>query len=223
MDAFLLEALDNALNKIPPNREKFRDMTELELNSFISNANFQPQSNYIIKVSKERDLVTSRAEAKSNVQVLPLSLEDNSTVAGTMSILDQLAPDFFLPNEKKGPRYLPFDSVSGTFDVHSARSHFELLISQYNHQSHTGESERQLRSRERELDDVTQEEFEHAEGCEDDSSKEPTERSSSTTLENERRHFETDDKPFWDIFNSFSSKLSEIISCRAVLVICQES
>ena len=166
MDAFLLEALDKALNKIPPNREKLRDVAELELNSFISNANFQTQSNYKIKVPKERDFVTSRAEARSNLQVLPLSLENNSTVAGTMSILDQLAPDFSLPNEKKGPRDLPFDSVSGTFDVHCTRSHFELLISQYNHQSHMGELERQLRSRERELDEVTQEEFEHAEGCE---------------------------------------------------------
>ena len=75
-----------------------------------------------------------------------------------MSILDQLAIDFSFPNEKKGPEYLPFDSVSGTFDVRSARSHFELLISQHNHQSNMGELERQLRSREREIDGATDEE-----------------------------------------------------------------
>ena len=32
----------------------------------------------------------------------------------------------------------------------------------------------------------------------------------STTLENERRRFETEDKHFWDVFNSFSSQLSDI-------------
>ena len=174
VDAFLLEALDSALNNIPPSRKKLMDMTEPELNSFISNANFQTQSNYKIVVPKDSDIVTDRVGGeKSNVHVLPLSLEDNSTIVGTMSILDQLASQFSLPNEKKGPEYLPFDSVSGTFDIHSARSHFELLISQHNHQSHMGELERQLRSRERELDGVTEEEFEVAEDCQDDSLQPP--------------------------------------------------
>jgi len=108
---------------------------------------------YKIKVPKESELVTVRDPAeKSNVHILPLSLEDNSTIIGTMSIVDQLASDFSLPNEKKGAEYLSFDSVSRTFDFHSARSHFELLISQHNHQSNTRDLERQLRSRERELD-----------------------------------------------------------------------
>ena len=44
VDALLLEALDSALNNIPPSRKKLMDMTEPELNSFISNANFQTQS-----------------------------------------------------------------------------------------------------------------------------------------------------------------------------------
>ena len=82
------------------------------------------------------NFVTIRGPAaKSNVHVLPLSLEDQSIIVRTMSILDQLAADFSLPNDKKGPEYLPFHSVSGTFHVHSARSHFELLIGQHNHQS----------------------------------------------------------------------------------------
>lgn len=166
VDAFLLEALDGALNKMPPSRKKVKDMTESELNSFISNADWNTQARYKIKVPKDTDLVTNRGSfTKSNVHVLPLSLEDNSTIVGTMSILDQLAVEFSLPNEKKGPEYLPFDSVSGTFDVHSARSHFELLISQHNHQSNMGELERQLRSQEREIiEGVTNEELETEEG-----------------------------------------------------------
>ena len=215
VDAFLLEVLDDALNKLPPSRKKLKDMTESELNSFISNADWNTQGRYKIKVPKDTDLVTCRSPVtKSNVHVLPLSLEDNSTIVGTMSILDQLAIDFSLPNEKKGPEYLPFDSVSGTFDVHSARSHFELLISQHNHQSNMGEFERQLRSREREIDGATDEELETEEECPGETEQDSTE-SSATTLEGERRRFETEDKPFWEVFNCISSKLSDTIASNS--------
>lgn len=119
-----------------------------------------------------------------------------------MSIFDQLASDFSLPNEKKGPEYLPFDSVSETFDFQSARSHFELLISQHNHESCMGDLERQLHSREREFDGDVDSDVEDSQG---ESCQEPTEISpSSTTLESMRRRFEADDKPFWDVFNSVS-------------------
>ena len=217
VDAFLLESLDDALNKIPPGSKKIKDMTELELNSYISNANFNTQATYKIKVPKESDLVTIRGPVmKSNVHVLSLSLEDNSTIVGTMSILDQLASDISLPNEKRGPEYLPVDSVSGTFDVQSARSHFELLISQYNHQSNMCDLERQLRSREREIDGETDEELEIVGDGQEEGGQESTESSSSsTTLDSERRRFEAEDKHFWDVFNSMSSKLSDIISVNS--------
>ena len=37
----------------------------------------------------------------------------------------------------------------------------------------------------------------------------------SLTLESEHWHFEAEDKPFWDVFNSMSSKLSDIISSNS--------
>jgi hypothetical protein len=70
---------------------------------------------------------------KSNVHILPLSLEDNSTILGTTSILDKLTDQFNLPNEKRDAQYVPFDSVDGNFDVLTAWSHFELLLSQRIH------------------------------------------------------------------------------------------
>ena len=130
-----------------------------------------------------------------------------------MSILDQLASDFSLPNEKKGAEYLPFDSVSGTFDFHSARSHFELLVSQHNHQSNMGDLERQLHSRERELDGVTDEIEENSR--EEDGHQSADSSTPSTTLESERRRFESEDNPFWDVFNSMSAALSDIISSNS--------
>ena len=131
-----------------------------------------------------------------------------------MRILDQLASDFSLPNEKKGAEYLPFDSVSGIFVFHSARSHFELLISQRSHQSNLGELERQLRSGERELDGVTDEELEEN-STEENGDQSGDFSTPSTTLESERRRFESEDDPFWDVFNLMSAVLSDIISSNS--------
>ena len=63
-----------------------------------------------------------------------------------------------------------------------------------------GELERQLRSREREIDGATDEELETEEECPGETEQDSTE-SSATTLEGERRRFETEDKPFWEVFN----------------------
>jgi len=72
-----------------------------------------------------------------------------------------------------------------------------------------------LYSREREFDgDVdVDSDIEDSQG---ESCQEPTEiSSSSTTLESERRRFEADDKPFWDVFNSVSCKLLDILSSNS--------
>ena len=50
-----------------------------------------------------------------------------------MSILDQLATDFSLPNNKKGTEYVPFDALSKTWDIKMGRNHYELILSQHNH------------------------------------------------------------------------------------------
>ena len=68
VDTFLLESLDDALNKIPQGSKKIKGMTESELNSYISNTNFNTQATYKIKVPKENDLFTIRGPViKSNV------------------------------------------------------------------------------------------------------------------------------------------------------------
>ena len=103
--------------------------------------------------------------------------------------------------------------MSGTFDVHSARSNLELPFSQHNLQSNWGELERKLRSREREIDGATDEELETEEEGPGAAEQDSTE-SSSTTLEGELRRFETEDKPFWEVFNCMSSKLSDTIASK---------
>ena len=80
--------------------------------------------------------------------MLPLSLEDNSTVFGTMSILNDFSKQFNLLSQTKA-EYLPFDLVTGNFNIVSARNHFELLLSQQNHVQRRKSNERQLRSTEK--------------------------------------------------------------------------
>ena len=57
VDAFLLEVLDDALNKLPPSRKKRTDITESEVDSFISNADWNTQARYKIKVQRILTLI----------------------------------------------------------------------------------------------------------------------------------------------------------------------
>ena len=71
-----------------------------------------------------------------------------------------------------------------------------------------------MRSREREIDGATDEELETEEECPGAAEQDSTE-SSSTTLEGELQRFETEDKPFWEVFNCMSSKLSDTIASKS--------
>jgi hypothetical protein len=58
-----------------------------------------PEPKYDIDVpSEEHVLKDLIPPTEGNVNILLLSLEDNSTIFGTMSILDNLAKTFFLEN-----------------------------------------------------------------------------------------------------------------------------
>ena len=102
--------------------------------------------------------------------------------------------------------------MSKTFDFHSARFHFELL-SQHNHQSNMGDLERQLHSRERELDGVTDEEL--GENSREDGHQSAESSTPSATLQSEQRRFEMEGNLFWDVFNSMSATLSDIVSSNS--------
>ena len=103
--------------------------------------------------------MTDRNKGRNfNVHVLPLSLEDNSTISGSMNILQQFANEFNLPEYGNIPEQIRFDNLQKKFDIKKARAHFELLVSQHNHQDHMGDLEERLRSLERKLDTVVTEE-----------------------------------------------------------------
>jgi hypothetical protein len=102
------------------------------------------------------------------MHILPLSLEDNSTVLGTMSILDNLSKLFSLLHDKKQAEYLPFDCITKNVDAASAQSHFELLLSQKTHTMYMKSLEIRMQSNDKTLDDLTENYFDH----DDDSDEE---------------------------------------------------
>ena len=78
---------------------------------------------YVIQVP-----VTAKAhgvDKKSEVVILPLSLEDNSTINGTASILEEFGKEFGITCSHD-TCFLPFNENTKTFDLKEARSRFEF-------------------------------------------------------------------------------------------------
>ena len=218
VDQYLLSLLDDCLNRIKPSMTKsFKEITEKDCVQWLSKATLsdEKQKRFVLKVPPR--VVTDRNKGrKSNVHVLPLSLEDNSTIAGSMNILQQFANEFNLPDYENIPEQIPFDNLQKKFDIKKARAHFELLVSQHNHQDHMGDLEERLRSLERKLDTVvTEEEINEADLLQGMSEEEiPVISCDKTTLEAEHRLFRLQDKPFWDMFNSLYGELCGVIDSK---------
>ena len=209
VDKYLTELLNDTLNKCPFSVEQLQCLSERELNSSLSTVGFKnvPSSTYNISVPSDEDILRHVAPPiKSNVQILPLSLEDNSTILGTMSILDNLSKTFNLPNEKKGEEYVPFDSTTGLFDITRARAHFELALSQKNYERHAQETVTQIRARDKAIDvsssvDAEENEYEEEDQDHDLPGAGRSNVMEAITLENEKRRFENEDKSFWDAYS----------------------
>ena len=210
VDMFLLELLDCALNKIPESDRKLKSMTESQVNTYLAKAKYETASKYPINIPPVHTIVSHKpAASKSEVDVLLLSLEDNSTIVGTMAILDQLASDFSLPNKKKCNEYVPFDVVSKTWDIKMARNHYELILSQQNHKKYMELLQNQLHAKDQEAT-CTNENV-----LDEDSQVESAGIPVSTTLESERRQFDSEDTQFWDTYNMFCSTLLSIYASNS--------
>ena len=204
VDRYLLGILDDTLNKVPFTLTQLKNMTGRELNSSLKPEGFHTSSEpeYYLNIPSEEDLLQNTVpHVKSNVHILPLSLDDNSTIMGTMSILDNLSTTFNLANESKGVEYVPFDSTTCTFDVTCARSHYELLLSKVAYNKSTKKAVLQMKSRDKAVDGNTEFEVYNEDENEDDEFLEASQATESTTLQNEKHRFETEDLAFWEAYD----------------------
>ena len=162
VDKYLVELLDVALNKLSSTARQFKEMTEKQIDSCIATAsNFESTEKYHLDIPTDNELLPNAAQSsKSNVHILPLLLKDNSTILGTMSILDKLSKDFSLPEGKEDAECLLFNSVAGNFDIIS-RVHFELLLSQKSHEQNMKRTESQMRSTKKTFDGLREDDSEN--------------------------------------------------------------
>jgi hypothetical protein len=152
------------------------------------------------------------------MHILPLSLEYNSTVLGTMSILDNLSKLFSLLHDKKQAEYLPFDCITKNVDAASAQSHFELLLSQKTHTMYMKSLEIRMQSNDKTLDDLTENYFDHDDDSDEEKSGDLDTGNSNPeaiTLEQEKHRFEIEDKPFWESYNLLHQDPLKVISSNS--------
>ena len=77
-----------------------------------------------IRLPTEAAVDKSLSGLKSKTVILPLSLENNATLAGTGMILDTIGKEFQIPTTSCAEN-LPFDENSKSFSLKQARNHTE--------------------------------------------------------------------------------------------------
>ena len=90
---------------------------------------------------------------KSEVVILPLSLENNSTITGTASILEEFGKEFSITCSHD-TCFLPFNENPKTFDLKEARSRFEFIKLLEKHKVEMNELKSQHDRREKGIDSV---------------------------------------------------------------------
>lgn len=143
------------MNQIPEPDKDFQDMTEEEFVEWLNKQDLDQlkknKGKYVIQVP-----VTAKAhgvDKKSEVVILPLSLEDNSTINGTASILEELGKEFGITCSH-ATCFLPFNENTKTFDLKEARSRFQFLKLLEKHKVEMNELKSQLDRREKGIDGV---------------------------------------------------------------------
>ena len=121
-------------------RKSIHEMNETECNQWLSPADFTVQtSNAKISMPDIASIAdTNMSAVKSDIHVLPLSLEDNSTITGTASILDQFANNFQLSQKQEKHETLPFNTRNKSFTLKQAREHVEFVIMMNKHKKWKG-------------------------------------------------------------------------------------
>ncbi len=81
--------LDTGLNAVPPSDQEFSSMTEVEFTSWLrqQDLNKNYAQTYLMNCSST---ATDKMECTKTL-VLPLSLENNATIAGTASVLQEFS------------------------------------------------------------------------------------------------------------------------------------
>ncbi|KAJ7388428.1 hypothetical protein OS493_037653 [Desmophyllum pertusum] len=127
---YILSLLYDGLNRIPSHDTCQRENVTSGCLKLITVSNSR-----MLKLAFPplKALLQVTSTVKTDVHILPLSLENNATLTGTSAILDQFAKEFNLSNKLGNLDTLPFDNRSKNFSLKQARQHVEFLIMLYQH------------------------------------------------------------------------------------------
>ena len=224
-DYYILSAMEKAYNGLPTAKKNVSDMNEAEFNAWISSSDFsKPKKRYKLHVPQLEEIIDmTHSSRKTTTYVLPLSLEDNATIAGTSAILQQFETEFGLYSSLKSPEFLPYDTLKKYFDVDTARSRYECMASHSKHTCDMANFTDNLNSKEKQLDnaildDISEQDTgseseteyetleEHSDGQTSEAGSAVT-RNINCTLDNERRRFMKEDESFWQMYNSVAARV----------------
>lgn len=163
-NSYYLQLLATGLNVIPNSDKDFKDLTEKEFMEWLSKPDLSDpkrKGKYVIKVP---DMVKPEgSNEKSNVVILPLSLEDNSTITGTASILEEFGSEFGI-SCNHDICFLPFNDNTKTYDLKEARSRFEFLTLLEKHKSEMIDLKLHLERREKGIEGAASTQADEDEG-----------------------------------------------------------
>ena len=150
-DCYFLQLLKMGLN-IPLCSKNFEDMSEEEFVEWLGKQDLDEQKKKKGKFAVQvPEMVEPGNTNKSDVVILPLSLEDNSTINGTASIFEEFGKEFSISCDHD-TCFLPFNENTKTFDLKEARGRFEFLKVLEKHKLEMKELRSQLDSREKSIE-----------------------------------------------------------------------
>ena len=129
VDSYLSKLLQDGLSL--STKKPLKEMSEKECNHCLSTHSYSNSKD--LEICADLSYIdSSQSHKKTNTIILPLSLENNSTLAGTCGILDQFAKEFSIPTSCQSEN-LPFDNNCKTFCLKQAREHAEFIFMMNHH------------------------------------------------------------------------------------------
>ena len=126
-------------------------MNEQEFNTWLKEKN-ENDDNSSAPVYTFRSVAKTRqAQESTKTLILPISLENNATVNGTASVLEEFGQQFKIPCVHSKVA-LQYNESLGAFDLDAARKHYEFLYLLQEHKNEMEQLQMQLNSIDKELD-----------------------------------------------------------------------
>lgn len=96
-DQYLAKLLDIGLNTVPQPVQEFSSMTEEEFTSWLKQQDLDKHKHTPTYVMKSPPTPNEANTGCTKTLILPLSLENNSTITGTASVLEEFGEEFGIP------------------------------------------------------------------------------------------------------------------------------